>query len=107
MCASIFSCFNYYLTKRTFLQDCLKPLWGKKIFFCVLTLGGGQAKPEIYDEIFNNDYNLPTCTIKVIPPKCMPLVLPCDVYFYRQAKILIKSLQNCSYLIENKQQISS
>ncbi|GFT34770.1 hypothetical protein TNCV_618121 [Trichonephila clavipes] len=34
-----------------------------------------------------DDKGIPTCTMKVIPPKCTtPLVQPCDVYFYRQVK---------------------
>ena len=80
---------------------------GKENFLLIIDSWGDQTKPEIYDEIFKNDYNLPTCTLKVIPPKCTPLVQPCDVYFYGQVKNLIKNLQNCFYLIENKRQINS
>ncbi|GFW94816.1 HTH CENPB-type domain-containing protein [Trichonephila clavipes] len=45
--------------------------------------------------------------MKVIPPKCTPLVQPCDVYFYRQVKNFIKRLQNCAYIIEQDREISS
>ena len=51
---------------------------------------GGQTSLEMYDEIFINDDDLPTCQIKIIPPKCTPLCQPCDVYFYRQVKNFIK-----------------
>lgn len=50
---------------------------------------------------------MPTCMNQVIPGKCTPLVQPCDVYFYRQVKNLIKRLQNCSTLMEQKRKINS
>jgi len=56
--------------------------------------------------IFQDDERQTTCMIKIIPSKCTPLV-PCDVYFYRQVKNLIKCLQNSSYLIENGREINS
>lgn len=90
-----------------FLQDCLKPYVGKEQFLLLIDSWGGQTKPELYDDIFQDDDELPTCTIKVIPPKCTPLVQPCDVYFYRQVKNLIKRLQNSAYLIEQNREINS
>ncbi|GBL79501.1 hypothetical protein AVEN_92654-1 [Araneus ventricosus] len=80
---------------------------GEEQFLLLLDSWGGHAAPEIHDEIFQDDQQLSTCTIKVIPPKCTPLLQPCDVYFYRQVKNLIKRLQNCAYLIENDQEINS
>lgn len=61
----------------------------------------------MYDEIFQDDERRGICTLKTIPPKCTPLVQPCDVYFYRQVKNFIKQLQNCSYLIESGREINS
>ncbi|GFS43769.1 HTH CENPB-type domain-containing protein [Trichonephila inaurata madagascariensis] len=66
-----------------FLQDCLKPYVEKENFLLLVDSWRGQTKPEIYDEVFQDDYKLPTCTLKIIPPKCTPIVQPCDVYFYR------------------------
>ncbi|GBN35976.1 hypothetical protein AVEN_22431-1 [Araneus ventricosus] len=90
-----------------FLNDCLKPYVREEQFLLLLDSWGGHATPEIHDEIFQDDQQLSTCTIKVIPPKCTPLLQPCDVYFYRQVKNLIKRLQNCAYLIENDREINS
>lgn len=84
-----------------FLNSCLKPSVKNEKFLLLIDSWGGQTKPEIYDEIFQDDNKLPTCTIKVIRPKCTSIVQPCDVYFYRQVKIFIKHLQNAAYLIEN------
>ncbi|GFY50024.1 HTH CENPB-type domain-containing protein [Trichonephila inaurata madagascariensis] len=90
-----------------FLQDCLKPYGEKENFLLLIDSWRGQTKPEIYDEVFQDDYKLPTCTLKIIPPKCTPIVQPCDVYFYRQVKNFIKHLQNSACLIEQNREINS
>ncbi|KAI4473816.1 hypothetical protein M0804_015154 [Polistes exclamans] len=90
-----------------FLKDCLKSYVGNEQFFLIIDSWGGQTKPELYDEIFQDDDQSTTCTIKVIPQKCTSLVQPCDVYFYRQVKNLIKRMQNCAYLIEQNREINS
>jgi len=33
--------------------------------------------------------------LQFIPPKCTPICQPCNVYFFRQVKIIIKRIQNC------------
>jgi hypothetical protein len=90
-----------------FLNNCLKPYVNQEHFLLLIDSWEGQTKPELYDEIFQDDEQLPTCTVKVIPPKCTPLVQPCDVYFYRQVKNLIKRIQNSAFLIENEREINS
>lgn len=90
-----------------FLQKCLKTYVGENKFLLLIDSWGGQTNPEMYDEIFQDDENMPTCSVKVIPPKCTPLVQPCDVYFYRQVKNFIKRLQNCSELLEQNREINS
>lgn len=85
-----------------FLKHVLKPYVGEKSFLLLIDSWGGQTNPVLYDEIFQDANGMPTCSIKVIPPKCTPIVQPCDVYFFRQVKNFIKRLQNCSYLIEKK-----
>ncbi|XP_036139694.1 uncharacterized protein LOC118644689 [Monomorium pharaonis] len=92
---------------KHFLTTIIKSYVKQEKFLLLVDSWGGQTKPEIYDEIFLNDEHLPTCTVKFIPPKCTPLVQPCDVYFYRQVKNFIKKLQNCAYLIEQKREINS
>lgn len=92
---------------RDFLTDVLKPYVKEEKFLLLIDSWGGQTNPVLYDEIFTDEEGLPTCTLKVIPPKCTPLVQPCDVYFYRQVKNLIKKLQNSSYLIEQDREITS
>lgn len=90
-----------------FLTDALAPYVGKEKFLLLIDSWDGQTNPALYDEIFQDDEGIGTCTIKVIPPKCTPLCQPCDVYFYRQVKNFIKRLQNCSVLIEQQREISS
>lgn len=90
-----------------FLNKSLKPYVGKNKFLLLVDSWGGQTKPELYDENFQDDKKLPTCIIKVIPPKCTPLVQPCDVYFYRQVKNFIKRLQNSATLIAKEKEITS
>ena len=69
---------------------------------------GGQTRLEMYDEIFQDDEEMLTCTVEIIPPKFTPLVQPCNVYFYRQVKNFIeKKQQNCSQLIEENWEINS
>jgi len=92
---------------KTFLTNIMLPYVKENKFLLLIDSWGGQTNPGMYDEIFKDDRKIGTCTIKVIPPKCTPMCQPCDVYFYRQVKNLIKRLQNCSYLIEQNREISS
>ncbi|XP_026671179.1 uncharacterized protein LOC108627179 isoform X1 [Ceratina calcarata] len=92
---------------KSFLSDCLKPYVQKEKFLLIIDSWDGQTNPVLYDELFQDDDGKVTCTLKVIPSKCTPLVQPCDVYFYRQVKNFIKRLQNCTYLLENKREINS
>ena len=61
----------------------------------------------MFDDIFTNESDKVTCTVKVIPPKCTPLCQPCDVYFYRQMKNIIKKLQRASTLLKENREINS
>ncbi|XP_076302087.1 uncharacterized protein LOC143220302 [Lasioglossum baleicum] len=92
---------------KEYLTNCLKPYVQEKKFALLIDSWTGQTDPVMYDELFQDDEGMPTCSVKVIPPKCTPLVQPCDVYFFRQVKNLIKRLQNCSYLIQHKREINS
>ncbi|XP_046753391.1 uncharacterized protein LOC124416409 [Diprion similis] len=92
---------------KDFLRNALKPYVQNEKFLLLIDSWGGQTNPELYDEMFQDDKKLPTCTMKIIPPKCTPLVQPCDIYFYRQVKNLIKRLQNCAFLIERDREINS
>lgn len=91
---------------KKFLTDVMKPYVQENKFLLLIDSWGGQTNPQLYDELFQDEEGLPTCSIKVIPPKCTPLVQPCDVYFYRQVKNFIKKIQNCSYLIEQEKEIT-
>ncbi|GFT57299.1 HTH CENPB-type domain-containing protein [Trichonephila clavipes] len=92
---------------KDFLIDVMKPYVKEEKFLFLIDSWGGQTNPVLTDEIFTDDKGIPTCTMKVIPPKRTPLVQPCDVYFYRQVKNFIKRLQNCAYIIEQDREISS
>jgi len=90
-----------------YLKEILLPYVKKEKFLLIIDSWSGQTNPALYDEIFLDDDNVETCTIKVVLPKCTPLCQPCDVYFYRQVKNFIKRLQNCSTLIEQNREITS
>lgn len=76
-------------------------------FLLIIDSWGGQTDQTLYDNIFVDDEQACTCTVKVIPPKCTPLCQPCDVYFYRQVKIFIKKLQNAPELLKANREIAS
>ncbi|XP_044583973.1 uncharacterized protein LOC123264637 isoform X2 [Cotesia glomerata] len=92
---------------KNFLEKCLMPYVQKNKFLLIIDSWTGQVKPKLYDEIFQDDKKMPTCTFKVIPPKCTPLVQPCDVYFYRQVKNFIKRLQSTAELLDKNYEIHS
>lgn len=92
---------------KEYLNDVVMPYVQEEPFLLLIDSWGGQTNPQLYDELFQDANRLPTCTLKVIPPKCTPLVQPCDVYFYRQVKNFIKRIQNSSYLIEREREITS
>ncbi|KYM98426.1 hypothetical protein ALC62_10866 [Cyphomyrmex costatus] len=92
---------------KQFLQNILVPYVNKNKFMLIIDSWEGQTDPSLHDKIFENDSGEATCTLKFIPPKCTPLCQPCDVYFYRQVKILIKKLQNAPTLIKNQREIAS
>ena len=90
-----------------YLEKVLKPYVGENRFLLILNSWGGQADSVMYDDIFTDESDKVTCTVKVIPPKCTPLCQPCDVYFYRQTKNIIKKLQNAAILIKEKGEMIS
>lgn len=92
---------------KHFLTNVMMPYVQENKFLLLIDSWGGQTNPQLYDDLYQDADGLPTCTIKVIPPKCTPLVQPCDVYFYRQVKNFIKKIQNCSHLIEQGREITS
>ncbi|KAJ8960708.1 hypothetical protein NQ314_006019 [Rhamnusium bicolor] len=84
-------------------SSCIAPYVQKTKFLLLINPVEAQTNPPLYDDMVQDE----TCTIKVIPPKCMPWIQPCDAYFYEQVKNFIKRLRNSSYLIENRREISS
>lgn len=79
----------------------------KNKFLLLIDSWGGQTDTTLYDEIFEDENDRASCTVKVIPPKCTPLCQLCDVYFYWQVKIFLKCLQNCFTLLREQQEIST
>lgn len=90
-----------------FLNSVVLPYVEGNEFLLIDDSWGGQTNGQIYDEVIINDRGESTCTLKVIPSKCTPLVQRCDDYFYRQVKQFIKRLQNCIYFFQNQREISS
>ncbi|XP_076545771.1 LOW QUALITY PROTEIN: uncharacterized protein LOC117611086 [Osmia lignaria lignaria] len=82
---------------KKYLEKVIKPYVGNNPFLMIVdSWGGGHKNIHMYNEIFVNSENRPTCNLQIIPPKCTPICQPCDVYFYRQVKILNKRIQNYS-----------
>jgi len=42
-----------------------------------------------------------------IPPKCKPMCQPCDVFFYRQVKDVVKIIQHASDLLRGQWEVPS
>jgi hypothetical protein len=78
-----------------YLQTILKSYVANNQFLLIVDSWGGQKNIHMYNENFTDDVNKPTCNLQIISPKCTPICQPCDVYFYRQVKIIIKRIQNC------------
>lgn len=78
-----------------YLQTVLKPYVGNNPFLIIVDSWGGQKNIHMYNDNFTNHDNKVTCNLQIIPPKYTPICQPCDVYFYRQIKIIIKRIQNC------------
>ncbi|XP_076667942.1 uncharacterized protein LOC143368768 [Andrena cerasifolii] len=91
-----------------FLDTIIKPYVGRDKFLLILDSWGGQTNPSLYDSKFRDptSNNTPTCTLKVIPPKCTPLCQPCDVYFFRRIKNFIARLQNAQTLVSENRDIT-
>ncbi|XP_071642227.1 uncharacterized protein [Temnothorax longispinosus] len=80
---------------KQYLITVLKPYVGNNPFLIIVDSWGGKKNIHMYNENFKNDENKPTFNLQIIPPKCTPICQPCDVYFYKQVKIIIKRIQNC------------
>lgn len=92
---------------KEYLRNILQPYAEDNEILLAIDSWSGQVNPEIYDEVFYNNENEPTCTVKVIPGKCTSTCQPLDVYFYRQVKILLKRIQNNSFLSDQNMEINS
>lgn len=92
---------------KDYLTNVLRPHVQDNEFLFVIDSWTGQTNTDMYDQVFIDENNLPTCTVKVIPGKCTSKCQPLDVYFYRQVKLLIKRMQNNVILIKEKREINS
>lgn len=92
---------------QDYLRKIVAPYVGENGFMLMVDSWTGQTNLEMYDEIFVDSESLPTCTVKVIPGKCTSMCQPLDVYFYRQVKIFIKTMQNNVILIDEKREINT
>ena len=77
----------------TYLETILKPYdAGEPVF--LIKLMQRIKNTALYDTLYRDENDLPTCTLKIIPPKCTPLCQSCDLFFYRPVKQLISHMQN-------------
>nr|XP_012150444.1 PREDICTED: uncharacterized protein LOC105663774 [Megachile rotundata] len=84
---------------KSFLKSVIQPYVEDKKFLLIIDSCGGQTNMQMYDDLFTTDEGDCTYTVKVVLPKCMPLIQSCDVYFYRQVKNFLKKIQNCCHLL--------
>lgn len=75
---------------KQFLETILVPYVKNEKFMLIIDSWESQTDCTLHDYIFENDSGEATCNLKIIPSKCTSLCQPCDVYFYRQVKNLIK-----------------
>lgn len=92
---------------KHYLETVLKPYVKDNEFLLIIDSWGGQTDLTLHDEVFGNNNGDATCSLKIIPAKCTPLCQPCDVYFYRQVKNMIKRLQNAPALLREQREIAS
>ena len=90
----------------SFLDNVLKPYVGENNFIFITDSWGGQTDLAVFNEKFINENGERTCQVEIIPPRCTPFCQPCDVYFFRQVKLLISRLQNIPYLLEEGRHVN-
>ncbi|KAJ4450901.1 hypothetical protein ANN_02335 [Periplaneta americana] len=66
---------------KQYLEKVIKTYVKEQPFLLILDSWEGQENPFLYDEIFTNEENEVTCSLKVISPKCTGLWQSCAVYF--------------------------
>jgi hypothetical protein len=76
---------------QTVLGNVIKLYAKEAKFMQTLDSWGGQSNMSLYIEKFINENDEPTCSLKVTPPKCIPVCQLSDVYFAK--------FQNCPILI--------
>jgi hypothetical protein len=79
----------------------------KDKFLQILYCRGGQANnPELCEEKFLDEKNKPTCSLKIIWPKCTLLCQPCGGCILLQtSKIISLQFQNCLVLIADNRTV--
>lgn len=88
-------------------ENILAPYVKNNNFLLILDSWGGQTEPSLVHDFFTKKDGARSSNVEVIPPHCTPYCQPLDVYFFRQVKVLIKSLQNCVVLLEQKRHLTS
>lgn len=90
-----------------YLQTVIKPYVPDNKFMFILDSWGGQTDISMLHDAFTDEAGRRTISVEIIPPLCTPLCQPCDVDFFRQVKLFIKKLQNCTELLKENRQIHS
>jgi hypothetical protein len=75
-------------TYEHFLNSVVHAYVKKDKFLLIIDSWGGQTNPAIYNEEFLDENDEPTCTLKIIPPKCVSLVM---CVFTDRLKIILES----------------
>lgn len=75
---------------HSYLQNVLKP-YIRKPFVLIKDNWGVQGNKSVLEKLDELGFEY---EIKTVPPGCTSCAQPCDVYFFRQVKIIINRLQN-------------
>lgn len=81
-----------------FLNKVLMPYTRNNAFLFIADSWGGQTDISSIKEVFTDSSGVCTASVEIIPPHCTPMCQPCDVYFFRQVKLLIKKCKTTSIL---------
>lgn len=84
----------------------MKPFVTDNKFLLILDSWGGQTDSAVINNYFTESDGKRSVELEVIPPHCTPFCQPCDVFFFRQVKIIVKKLHNCTQLLQEGRQIN-
>ncbi|KAL0125177.1 hypothetical protein PUN28_004366 [Cardiocondyla obscurior] len=96
------------LSYINYLKYCLSPYVEKNKFLLLVDSLGSQPV-DTYDEIFEDELGRTSCSVKVIPSKCVSFCHPCNKrgYFCYQIKSFVKRFHNFPGVYEKQEELQT